>query len=83
MLRCTMPRHAVLCTSYVCMCRGLQDAGVQPDDVNYVNAHGTSTPVGEFPSYAEAVTKVQDSLPWCSCCATDDVCRILCVVEST
>ena len=31
----------------VCVCRGLTDAGVQPEDVNYVNAHGTSTPVGE------------------------------------
>ena len=27
-------------------CRGLADSGVQPQDVTYVNAHGTSTPVG-------------------------------------
>lgn len=34
-----------------CIQRGLQDAGVQADDVNYVNAHGTSTPVGDMAEY--------------------------------
>ena len=28
-------------------CRALVDSGVHKDEVNYVNAHGTSTPVGK------------------------------------
>jgi len=29
------------------MRRALQDAGIRPDDVEYINAHGTSTPAGD------------------------------------
>jgi 3-oxoacyl-[acyl-carrier-protein] synthase II len=30
-----------------CMSNALQDAGINPDEVDYINAHGTSTPAGD------------------------------------
>ena len=32
---------------YRAMLAALQDSGLQPSDINYINAHGTSTPVGD------------------------------------
>ena len=29
------------------MTRALEDAGMKPEDVDYINVHGTSTPVGD------------------------------------
>ncbi|MDO5074514.1 MAG: beta-ketoacyl-ACP synthase II [Bacteroidales bacterium] len=39
------------------MSRALKDAGMQPEDIDYINVHGTSTPVGDV-SEAKAITQV-------------------------
>lgn len=39
------------------MKRALEDAGITPDDVDYINVHGTSTPVGDI-SEAKAIMNV-------------------------
>jgi 3-oxoacyl-[acyl-carrier-protein] synthase II len=37
--------------------RAIEDAGIKPEDVDYVNVHGTSTPVGDV-SEAQALAQV-------------------------
>jgi 3-oxoacyl-[acyl-carrier-protein] synthase II len=39
------------------MRKALQDAGMKPEDVDYINVHGTSTPVGDI-AEIKAVEKV-------------------------
>ncbi|MDR2682698.1 MAG: beta-ketoacyl-ACP synthase II [Dysgonamonadaceae bacterium] len=39
------------------MHNALEDAGMQPDDIDYINVHGTSTPVGD-PSEVKAIEDV-------------------------
>ncbi len=39
------------------MTRALQDAGLKPEDIDYINVHGTSTPVGDI-SEAKAIKEV-------------------------
>ena len=39
------------------MQRALKDAGMQPEDIDYINVHGTSTPVGDI-SEAKAIKDV-------------------------
>lgn len=41
----------------ICMANAIKDAGLKPEDINYVNTHGTATPVGDIPELA-ALAKV-------------------------
>ncbi|MFN3475987.1 MAG: beta-ketoacyl-[acyl-carrier-protein] synthase family protein [Candidatus Methylomirabilales bacterium] len=40
-----------------CMEQALREAGIPPDQVDYINAHATSTPMGD-PAEAQAIAKV-------------------------
>ena len=42
---------------YIAMKRAIEDAGMQPSDIDYVNAHGTSTIVGDVEE-AKALTRL-------------------------
>ncbi len=50
---------------YIAMQRALADAGLQPSDIDYVNAHGTSTFLGDIEE-AKALTKLFSQKPYIS-----------------
>lgn len=43
--------------AHLVMSNALEDAGMQPEDIDYINVHGTSTPVGDI-SEVKAITKL-------------------------
>jgi len=43
--------------AYLCMKNALEDAGITPEDVDYVNTHGTSTPIGD-PQEIKAIERL-------------------------
>lgn len=43
--------------AHLVMTNALEDAGMQPEDIDYINVHGTSTPVGDI-SEVKAIKKL-------------------------
>lgn len=43
--------------AHLVMSNALEDAGMQPEDIDYINVHGTSTPVGDI-SEVKAIKKL-------------------------
>lgn len=43
--------------AHLVMTNALEDAGMKPEDIDYINVHGTSTPVGDI-SEVKAITKL-------------------------
>lgn len=55
--------------AYLSMMAALEDAGLQPGDIDYMNAHATSTPVGDI-SELKAMQRVFGDTPKCNVSAT-------------
>jgi 3-oxoacyl-[acyl-carrier-protein] synthase II len=43
--------------AYLCMKHALQNAGLKPSDIDYINTHGTSTPIGD-PQEVKAIQRL-------------------------
>jgi 3-oxoacyl-[acyl-carrier-protein] synthase II len=43
--------------AYLCMKHALQDAGMKPAEIDYINTHGTSTPIGD-PQEVKAIQRL-------------------------
>lgn len=43
--------------AYLCMKHALQDAGMKPGEIDYINTHGTSTPIGD-PQEVKAIQRL-------------------------
>jgi 3-oxoacyl-[acyl-carrier-protein] synthase II len=43
--------------AYLCMKHALQDAGMKPSEIDYINTHGTSTPIGD-PQEVKAIQRL-------------------------
>ncbi len=43
--------------AYLCMKHALEDAGMKPSEVDYINTHGTSTPIGD-PQEVKAIQRL-------------------------
>lgn len=43
--------------AFLCMKHALQDAGMKPGDIDYINTHGTSTPIGD-PQEVKAIQRL-------------------------
>lgn len=52
-LTAPLPNGAGACRS---MQNAIEDAGLQPSDIDYVNTHGTSTPAGDLPELTGLMT---------------------------
>lgn len=43
--------------AFLCMKHALQDAGMKPEEIDYINTHGTSTPIGD-PQEVKAIQRL-------------------------
>jgi len=52
--------------SQIAMCKALEDAGLRPGDIDYINAHATSTPQGDAQEAIALYKVFGDRMPWVS-----------------